>query len=59
MFFIATVTRFMGLPVAKILTTAVLRSKARAPFIMEMPAYHLPAIRTVATRTVERIRLFV
>ena len=59
MFFIATVTLFMALPVAKILTLTVLRGKASAPFIMEMPPYHLPTARTVATRTVERVWLFV
>ena len=59
MFFIATVTLFMALPVAKILTLTVLRGKTSAPFIMEMPPYHLPTARTVATRTIERIWLFV
>ena len=59
LFFIATVTLFMALPVAKILTLTVLKGKASAPFIMEMPPYHLPTARTVVTRTVERIWLFV
>ena len=59
MFFIATVTLFMALPVAKILTLTVLKGKTSAPFIMEMPPYHLPTVRTIATRTVERIWLFV
>ena len=59
MFFIATVTLFMALPVAKVLTLTVLKGKASAPFIMEMPPYHLPTARTVLTRTIERIWLFV
>ncbi|MDL2259553.1 ferrous iron transport protein B [Deltaproteobacteria bacterium OttesenSCG-928-K17] len=59
MFFIATVTLFMALPVAKILTLTVLKGKASAPFIMEMPPYHLPTARTIVTRTVERIWLFI
>ena len=59
MFFIATVTLFIALPVAKILTLTVLRGKVSAPFIMEMPPYHLPTARTIVTRTVERIWLFI
>ena len=59
LFFIATVTLFMALPVAKVLSLTVLRGKASAPFIMEMPPYHLPTARTVITRTVERVWLFV
>lgn len=59
LFFIATVTLFMALPVAKALTLTVLRGKESAPFIMEMPPYHLPTIKGVLTRAVERILIFV
>lgn len=59
LFFIATVTMFMALPVAKALSLTVLRKKESAPFIMEMPPYHLPTIKGVLTRAVERILLFV
>lgn len=58
LFFIATVSLFMALPVAKALSLTVLRGKARAPFIMEMPPYHLPTLRGVLLRAVERVLLF-
>ncbi|WP_290918581.1 ferrous iron transport protein B [Halodesulfovibrio sp.] len=59
MFFIATVTLFMALPVAKILSLTVLSKYESAPFIMEMPAYHLPTVSGVLRRAVERMWLFV
>jgi ferrous iron transport protein B len=59
MFFISTVTLFMALPVAKVLTLTVLRKHDQAPFIMEMPAYHFPTLKVVAGRSVERTWIFV
>lgn len=59
MFFIATVTLLIALPVAKVLTLTVLRKKESAPFIMEMPPYHLPTVGGVLRRAVERVWLFV
>jgi len=59
MFFIATVTLFMALPVAKALSLTVLRRRESAPFIMEMPPYHLPTAGGVLRRALERIWLFV
>lgn len=58
MFFIATVTLLMALPTAKLLTMTVLRKKESAPFIMEMPPYHLPTIQGVLRRAFERLWLF-
>lgn len=58
MFFIATVTLFMALPVAKVLSLTVLKNREKAPFIMEMPPYHLPTIQGVLRRAVERVWLF-
>jgi ferrous iron transport protein B len=58
MFFIATVTLFMALPVAKLLTLTVLRKQPSAPFIMEMPPYHLPTVTGVMRRAFERVWLF-
>lgn len=58
MMFMATVTIFMALPVAKILSLTILKDKETAPFIMEMPPYHLPTIRGVLGRAMERIWLF-
>lgn len=59
MFFIATVTLFMALPIAKALSLTVLSKRQSAPFIMEMPPYHLPTINGVLRRAIERIWLFV
>jgi len=59
MFFISTVGLLMVLPVAKILTMTVLKKKPTAPFIMEMPPYHIPTIRGVLGRAVERVWLFI
>ncbi|MFH1914535.1 MAG: ferrous iron transport protein B [Pseudomonadota bacterium] len=59
MFFIATVTLFMALPVAKALSLTLLRKKEQAPFIMEMPPYHVPTLGGVARRSIERTWLFV
>ena len=42
MFFISTISLLMVLPVSKILTLTVLKDKDTAPFVMEMPPYHLP-----------------
>jgi ferrous iron transport protein B len=59
MFFISTISLLMVLPVAKLLTLTVLKKKPTAPFIMEMPPYHIPTIRGVLGRAVERVWLFV
>lgn len=59
MFFISTVSLLLVLPVAKILTMTVLRNKETAPFVMEMPPYHLPTLRGVLGRAVERVWLFI
>lgn len=59
MFFISTISLLMVLPAAKLLTLTVLKKRPTAPFIMEMPPYHLPTIRGVLGRAVERVWLFV
>jgi len=59
MIFIATITILMALPIAKILTITLLKGKETAPFIMEMPPYHLPTIRGVVGRAVERVWLYI
>lgn len=58
MMFMATITLLMALPVSKILSMTVLKGRETAPFIMEMPPYHLPTLRGVLGRAVERIWLF-
>ena len=58
MFFISTISLLMVLPVAKLLTLTVLKDKETAPFVMEMPPYHLPTVRGVLGRALERVWLF-
>ena len=58
MFFISTVSLLMVLPVSKILTLTVLKDKETAPFVMEMPPYHLPTFRGILGKAVERVWLF-
>lgn len=57
--FIQTISLLFVLPMAKILSMTVLRHKETAPFIMEMPPYHLPTVRGVLGRAVERIWLYI
>ncbi|BBO84047.1 ferrous iron transport protein B [Desulfosarcina ovata subsp. sediminis] len=59
MFFISTISFLMVLSVSKILTLTVLKDRETAPFVMEMPPYHLPTWRGVLGRAVERVWLFV
>ncbi|OPY61814.1 MAG: Ferrous iron transport protein B [Syntrophorhabdaceae bacterium PtaU1.Bin034] len=58
MFFISTVSLLLVLPMAKVLTLTVLKNKETAPFVMEMPAYHLPTIRGVLGKALERLWLY-
>jgi ferrous iron transport protein B len=58
MLFISSITLLFALPIAKILSLTVLKGRETAPFIMEMPPYHLPTIRGVLTRAVERIWVY-
>lgn len=59
MFFISTISFLMVLPVSKFLTTTVLKDKPTSPFVMEMPPYHLPTIRGVVGRAIERVWMFI
>ena len=59
MFFIATITIIIALAVAKTLNLTLLRKRESAPFILEMPAYHLPTVGGVLRRMIERVWLFV
>ncbi|MFP4515898.1 MAG: ferrous iron transport protein B [Desulfovibrionales bacterium] len=54
MLFISTITIIMALIIAKFLTLVVLRGKETAPFVMEMPTYHLPTITGVLRRSFDR-----
>jgi ferrous iron transport protein B len=59
MFFVSTISLLLVLPVSKILVLTALKKKETAPFVMEMPPYHMPTIRGVLGRAVERVWLFI
>ncbi len=59
MFFISTITIIIALSVSKILSLTLLKKAETAPFVLEMPAYHLPTVMGVARRCLERTWLFV
>ncbi|TYT75179.1 ferrous iron transport protein B [Desulfobotulus mexicanus] len=54
MLFISTITIIMAMIVAKLLTMTILRGQETAPFVMEMPNYHLPTITGVLRRAFDR-----
>ncbi len=58
MFFMATITLIIALSVSKLFSLTVLKSKEQAPFVLEMPPYHLPTIGGVLRRCIERLWLF-
>lgn len=59
LFFISIITLVVALIVAKILSLTVLKGKESAPFVLELPVYHLPTIQGVLRRAIERTWLFV
>ena len=54
MLFLSTITIFVALLVARLLTLTVLKSKETAPFVMELPNYHPPTFFGVGQRAIER-----
>jgi ferrous iron transport protein B len=59
MFYISTVTLFIALIVARLLTSTVLSNRETAPFIMELPPYHLPTVKGVLLRACQRVWLYI
>ncbi len=59
MFYISTVTLFIALIVSKLLTSTVLRTRETAPFVMELPPYHLPTFKGVVLRAAQRVWVYV
>lgn len=59
MFFISTVTIFIALIVAKGLTSTVLKTRETAPFVMELPPYHLPTFKGVILRASQRVWVYI
>lgn len=59
MFFISTVTIFIALTVARLLTLTFLRNRETAPFVMELPPYHLPTLKGVVLRAFQRVWVYI
>lgn len=59
LFYLSTITVLAALLVAKLLSVSVLQGKETAPFVMEMPHYHLPTVSGVLRRAVDRTWLYV
>ncbi|MCK5295142.1 MAG: ferrous iron transporter B, partial [Arcobacteraceae bacterium] len=59
MFFISTATIFTALIVAKILTSTFLRTRETAPFVMELPPYHLPTFKGVIISAAQRVWIYI
>ncbi len=59
MFYISTVTLFIALSVARLITATFLSNKETAPFIMELPAYHLPTVKGVLLSALQRVWLYI
>jgi ferrous iron transport protein B len=54
MLFLSTITIFVALLVARLLTATILKSMETAPFVMELPKYHPPTLFGVGQRAIER-----
>ncbi len=59
MFFMGTITLLMALIVAKGLNLTILRGRPSAPFIIELPTYHMPLLKNVLQETLMRIWVFI
>ncbi len=59
MFFMGTITLLMALIVAKLLNLTLLRGRPSAPFILELPSYHMPIFRNVLQETLLRVWTFI
>lgn len=59
MFYISTVTILAALLIAKFLTSTILKTRETAPFVMELPPYHMPTFKGVVIRACERVWLYI
>ncbi len=55
MFYISTITMFLALLIAKFTTSTFLKTRQTAPFVMELPPYHLPTFKGVFIRASQRV----
>ncbi|NLY04196.1 MAG: ferrous iron transport protein B [Campylobacter sp.] len=59
MFYISTITIISALIIAKFLTSTILKVRQTAPFVMELPAYHVPTFKGVILKAFERVWLYI
>ncbi len=58
-FFMATITLIIALSVSKLFSLTILKNKEQAPFVLEMPPYHVPTVGGVLRRCIERLWIFI
>lgn len=59
LFYISTSTILAALIIAKVLTSTVLKTYETAPFVMELPPYHMPTFKGVILRAFERVWIYI
>ena len=59
MFYISTMTVIFALLVSKLLTVTVLKKQETSPFVMELPTYHVPTVKAVLQRSLERTWIYI
>ncbi|MFP4404398.1 ferrous iron transport protein B [Rhodosalinus sp.] len=59
LFYLSTITVIVALLVAKLLTSSVLAREHTAPFVMELPSYHVPTLTGVLRRSFDRTWLYI
>lgn len=59
LFYISTITVIVALLVSKLLSVSVLRGMETAPFVMELPHYHVPGVKSVVRRSLERTWIYI
>lgn len=59
LFYIATITVIAAMLVSRLLTSSVLHHMETAPFVMELPHYHMPSWKSVLRRAFDRTWTYV
>ncbi|GAA5066115.1 ferrous iron transport protein B [Roseibacterium beibuensis] len=59
LFYLSTITVLAALLVAKLLTSSVLATQPTAPFVMELPSYHMPTVTGIARRATDRTWMYI
>ncbi len=59
MFFISTITLFIAMIISKFMTSTILQTRETAPFLMELPPYHMPTFKGVIIRASQRVWVYI